>query len=99
VAGAQFGTGTRVMIDQSAFAANTGDGIRADTGSIVNVNRSVMSHNATGLHANGGSITLSNSDISFNTTKGISVTAGSVISFNNSRLRNNAVPGDPTTLI
>ena len=88
------------MIDQSAFDGNVGGGIRAETGAIVNVNRSAISHNADGLAAVGGSITISNSDIALNTSSGVAVSAGGTVrSFGNNRISNNASPGTVPTLI
>jgi hypothetical protein len=97
--GAQFGNLTRVMIDQSAFDGNAGAGVLTVAGAIVNVNRSVMSHNASGVQANGGSIVLSNSDITFNTSQGVNVSGGTVTSFGNNRISNNAAVGTTPTLI
>jgi hypothetical protein len=97
--GAQFGSGTRVMIQDSAFTGNAGAGVLAQSGAIVNVNRSVMSHNANGVQTTaGGTITLSNSDIAFNTTNGV-LNGGTVNSFGNNRISNNASPGSAPTLI
>jgi hypothetical protein len=97
--GAQFGAGVRAMIDRSAFAGNSGGGVRAETGAIVNATRSVISHNVDGLAAAGGSITISNNDIAFNTSSGISVIGGTVNSFGNNRISNNASPGTVPSLI
>jgi hypothetical protein len=97
--GAQFGNLTRVMIDQSAFDGNAGAGILTVAGAIVNVNRSVMTHNANGVQANGGTVTLSNSDVAFNTTQGVNISGGTVNSFGNNRISNNASPGTLPTLI
>jgi hypothetical protein len=97
--GAQFGNLTRVMIDQSAFDGNSGAGILTVAGALVNVNRSVMSHNANGVQANGGTITLSNSDINFNTTLGVNFNGGNITSFGNNRISNNASNGSLPTLI
>src|SRR4029079_8318036 len=88
-----------VMIDQSAFDGNAGAGILTVAGAIVNVNRSVMTHNANGVQANGGTVTLSNSDVAFNTTQGVNISGGTVNSFGNNRISNNASPGTLPTLI
>ena len=97
--GAQFGNLTRVMIDQSAFTGNVGAGILTVAGAIVNVNRSVMSHNANGVQTAGGTIVLSNSDIAFNTSQGVNISGGAVNSFGNNRISSNASPGTLPTLI
>jgi hypothetical protein len=97
--GAQFGAGTRVVIQNSAFTGNAGAGVLAQTGAIVNVNGSVMSHNANGVQTTaGGTIVLSNSDIAFNTSNGVS-NAGTVQSFGNNRISNNAAAGAVPSLI
>ena len=97
--GAQFGAGTRVVIQNSAFTGNAGAGVLAQTGAIVNVNDSVMSHNANGVQTTaGGTIVLSNSDIAFNTSNGVS-NAGTVQSFGNNRISNNAAAGAVPSLI
>ena len=68
--GAQFGSGARAMIE-TRLSRQRRRRCTARSGAIVNVNRSVMSHNANGVQTTaGGAITLSNSDIAFNTTKG-----------------------------
>jgi hypothetical protein len=91
--GAQFGAGTRAMIQDSAFTGNAGAGVLAQSGAIVNVNRSVMTHNANGVQTTaGGLVVLSNSDIAFNTSNGI-LNGGTVQSFSNNRISNNATPG------
>jgi hypothetical protein len=60
----------------------------------------VISHNADGIAAIGGSVTVSNSDISFNTASGVAVsTGGTVRSFGNNRISNNASPGVTPILI
>jgi hypothetical protein len=91
--GGQFGNLTRVMIDQSVFAANTGAGILTVSGAIVEVDRSTISHNSNGVQANGGLITLSNSNIKLNTSQGVNISGGIVNSFGNNRINNNASPG------
>jgi len=69
-------------------------GARAETGAIVNSNRSVISHNANGIAAVGDSVTASNSDISFNTASGIAVSPGGTVRpFGNNWISNNALPG------
>jgi hypothetical protein len=91
--GAQFGAGTRAMIQDSAFTGNAGAGVLAQSGAIVNVNRSVMTHTANGVQTTaGGLVVLSNSDIAFNTSNGI-LNGGTVQSFSNNRISNNATPG------
>ena len=98
--GAQFGNLTRVMIDQSAFTGNLGAGILAVTTAVVNVNRSVMSHNGNGVQTSGGgTIVLSNSDIAFNTSQGVNISSGTVNSFGNNRISSNASPGTLPTLL
>jgi hypothetical protein len=98
--GAQFGNLTRVMIDQSTFTGNVGAGILAVSSAIVNVNRSVMSHNGNGVQASGGgTIVLSNSDIAFNTSQGVNISGGTVNSFGNNRISSNASPGTLPTLL
>jgi hypothetical protein len=92
--GAQFGNLTRVVIDQSAFTSNTGAGILTVSGAAVSVDRSTMSHNASGVQTSGGgTIALANSNIQFNTSLGVNISGGTVASFGNNRIAFNASPG------
>jgi hypothetical protein len=96
--GAQFGNLTRVAIDQSAFTANTGAGVLTVTGAIVSVDRSMVSHNATGLQTSGGgTIAVANSNIQFNTAQGVKESGGSIFSFGNNRIGFNADLVTPLT--
>jgi hypothetical protein len=86
-------TGNKVVVSRSIISANTTAGIEADAGGQVFVDNTVISHNGTGVQAD-GTIILGNSDIAFNTT-GIT---GATTSFGNNRIFGNSAPGTTPTV-
>jgi hypothetical protein len=94
--GLSAGLNSRVMVNNSVFMGNAVQGIHADNGGSLSIDRSVISGNVTGVGADAGSIVeLANTDIKFNGT-GIS---GNTQSFTNNRISRNGAAGTPPTPI
>ena len=94
----QFGLDTlsgNTTISNSVVSQNTSIGIVAEFASVINVERTVVSNNPTGVSGFSGTATirLSNSGI-FNNGTGINVAAGTTVaSFQNNQFAGNTVPG------
>jgi nitrous oxidase accessory protein NosD len=94
----QFGLDTlsgNTTISNSVVSQNTSIGIVAELASVINVERTVVSNNPTGVSGFSGTATirLSNSGI-FNNGTGINVAAGTTVaSFQNNQFAGNTVPG------
>jgi hypothetical protein len=90
-----------VTISNSVASQNTGIGIVAENTATINVERTVISNNPTGVSAFSGTATirLSNSSIYSNGT-GINVAAGTTVaSFQNNQFAGNTIPGAPNVFL
>jgi hypothetical protein len=84
------------VVNDSVFMGNAVQGVHADAGGLLTIDRSVINGNVTGVGADAGStVRLSNTDIMFNGT-GIS---GNTLSFTNNRIAGNGAAGTPPTPI
>ena len=88
--------GARIMIKRSGISGNSTAGVEADPGSFIGINDTLVSHNGTGIIANGGSsVAISNSDINSSTT----AFSGPTVSYGNNRVFANGTVGTPPTPI
>ena len=92
-----FGLGaSQVQLEDSISTGNSGTGLQADSGALVSVHRTTISHNLTGIAVTGtGVVRAGDSDISFNTTG----TTGTMQSFVNNRFTNNGALGTITPVV
>jgi hypothetical protein len=94
--GISAGLNSRVVVNKSVFMGNAVQGVHADNGGRLNIDRSVINGNVTGVGADAGAtVRLANTDVMFN---GTGVT-GSTFSFTNNRISRNNNPGTPPTPI
>ncbi|HET8677742.1 MAG TPA: right-handed parallel beta-helix repeat-containing protein [Blastocatellia bacterium] len=90
-----------VTISNSVASQNTSIGIVAENTATINVERTVISNNVTGVSGFSGTATirLSNSGI-YNNGTGINVAAGTTVaSFQNNQFAGNTIPGAPNVFL
>ncbi len=87
--GLALGKTNTATIVRSVFSNNLTAGIQTDPGGQMMLDSSLVSHNTTGIVANGGAVAFTNSDIAFNTT----AITGTTTSFGNSRIFGNGAAG------
>jgi hypothetical protein len=80
------------MITRTVISGNLSSGVATDAGSVVSIDSTSITANATGIAAN-GTLWLSNSDVTLNAT-GI---GGAVSSYGNNRLQGNGTFGTAVT--
>ena len=94
--GISAGVNSRIVVNNSVVMGNAIQGVHADAGGKLSIDRSVINGNVTGVGADAGStVALGNTDIMFNGT-GIS---GNTLYFTNNRIFGNNVAGTPPTPI
>jgi len=88
------GSSSNVVVRDSVASGNSHAGFYATTsGSHVDVENSLLTHNNTGLAANIGGMRVSETTIEENTTGVVEFNAGTIASFGNNRLAGNATNG------
>jgi hypothetical protein len=93
--GVSAGVNSRVVVNNSVFMGNAVQGVHADAGGSLSIDRSVINGNVTGVGADAGAaVRIANTDIMFNGT-GVS---GTMFSFTNNRLVNIAAGTPPTPI-
>ena len=100
----QFGLDTlsgTTTISNSVVSHNTSIGIVAESASVINVERTDVSNNVTGVSGFNGTAVVRLSDSSiYNNGTGINVGVGTTVAtFQNNRFANNTIPGAPNVFL
>jgi hypothetical protein len=88
--------GVRATVRDSDLSSNT-NGIQVNTGSEVNVDKSLFAYSSTGLLANGGLLRISSNTVINNGTGLATLAAGQIVSFGNNNVFGNISDGLPSS--
>ena len=91
VSGLSLKAGAAVHVGNSEISSNLTNGVLMASGSQLNLDSSIISHNGTGINNSaGGTVRISNNDFSFNSGAGLS---GTILTYSNNRFSNNGGGG------